>query len=104
MDISQPAKTGKTSPATLTETIEIAKFWKSPRERKIAIVVSLRHYEGHNLIDVREYFTDQAGCMRPSTRGMAMVVRRLPEFSKALRKALERARELGLLPDDGGER
>jgi hypothetical protein len=82
--------------------MEIAKFWKS-RQNKIAIVVSLRHYDGHNLVDVREYFTDQAGCMKPSTRGLAMVVRRLPEFSNAIRKALETARKLDLLPEEGGE-
>jgi hypothetical protein len=62
--------------------------------------VSLRHHEGLNLIDIREYFTDHAGCMKPSTRGLSMVVRRLPEFSNAIRKALEKARELDLLPDD----
>jgi hypothetical protein len=104
MDISHPAKTGKAPPAALTEAIEIAKFWKN-RQNKIAIVVSLRHYEGHSLVDVREHFTDQAGCMKPSTRGLAMVVRRLPEFSRAMRRALDRARELDLLPDEGeGER
>jgi Transcriptional Coactivator p15 (PC4) len=78
------------------------KFWKN-RQRKIAIVVSLRYHEELNLVDVREYFTDQAGCMRPSTRGLAMAVRRLPEFSRALRLALEKARELDLLPEEGGE-
>jgi hypothetical protein len=87
-------------PPPLAEPIEIAKFWKN-RQRNIAIVASLREHEGHNLIDIREYFTDQAGCMRPSTRGLAMVVRRLPELSKALRKALETARALNLLPEDG---
>ncbi len=91
------------TPAPIKEPIEIAKWWKS-RRRDIAIVVSLRHYEGHNLIDVREHYTDQAGCMKPSTRGLAMVVRNLPEFSNALRRALERARELDLLPDDAEAR
>jgi hypothetical protein len=102
MDLEQPAPKFKTnaSARALPEPIEIAKFWKN-RQNKIAIVVSLRHYEGHNLVDVREHFTDQAGGMKPSTRGLAMVVRRLPEFSKALRRALERARELDLIPDDG---
>jgi hypothetical protein len=89
-------------PAPLAEPIEVARWWKT-RRRNIAVVVSLRHYEGHNLVDVREYFTDQAGCMKPSTRGLAMVVRRLPELCNALRKALERARELNLLPEDGSE-
>jgi ribonuclease PH len=32
-----------------------------------------------------------------------MAVRRLPEFSRAIRKALEKARELNLLPEDGAE-
>ena len=104
MEISQTGPVDKPAPAALAEPIEIAKFWKSPRQKKIAIVVSLRHCEGHNLVDVREYFTDQAGCMKPSTRGLSMVVRRLPEFSKALRKALELARTLDLLPNDGSER
>jgi hypothetical protein len=87
----------------LTEPIEIAKWWKS-RRRNIAIVVSLSSYEGVNIVNVREYFTDHAGCMKPSTRGLAMGVRNLPEFSKAMRKALERARELDLLPgEDAGK-
>jgi hypothetical protein len=90
------------TPAPLKEPIEVAKWWKS-RRRDIAIVVSLSNYEGVNIVNVREYFTDRAGCMKPSTRGLAMGVRNLPEFSKALRKALERARELDLLPDNGGE-
>jgi Transcriptional Coactivator p15 (PC4) len=91
-------------PAPLAEPVEVAKWWKN-RQRKIAIVVSLREYEGQTLVDVREYFTDQAGCMRPSTRGLAMSVRNLPEFSRSVRKALERARALDLLPEDGeGER
>jgi hypothetical protein len=41
--------------------------------------------------------------MKPSTRGLATSVRNLPEFSNAMRKALERARDLDLLPveDEG---
>ena len=88
-----------TARPTLPEPIEIAKWWKS-RRRDIAIMVSLRHYEGHNLIDVREYFTDQAGCMKPSKRGLAMAVRNLPELSRTLRLALEKAKSLGLLESD----
>ncbi len=89
-------------PPPLAEPIEIAKWWKS-RRRDIAIVVTLSAYESINIVNVREYFTDQAGCMKPSTRGLAMSVRRLPEFSRALRLALEKARSLNLLPEDGSE-
>jgi hypothetical protein len=91
-----------TKPAPLAAPIEVAKFWKT-RRRDIAIMVTLSAYESINIVNVREYFTDQAGCMKPSTRGLAMSVRRLPEFSKALRLALETARGLNLLPEDGSE-
>jgi hypothetical protein len=91
-----------TKPAPLAAPIEVAKFWKT-RRRDIAIMVTLSAYESINIVNVREYFTDQAGCMKPSTRGLAMSVRRLPEFSNAIRKALETARELNLLPEDGSE-
>jgi hypothetical protein len=89
-------------PAPLAEPVEIGKFWKN-RRRDTAIVVSLSSYEGHNLLNVREHFVGADGCMRPTTKGLAMVVRRLPEFSKAVRKALEKARELDLLPEDASE-
>jgi Transcriptional Coactivator p15 (PC4) len=88
-------------PPPLAEPIEVAKWWKS-RRRDIAVVVSLSAYEGHNLVNVREHFIGSDGCMRPTTKGLAMVVRRLPEFAAALAKALAKARELGLIDDDGG--
>jgi len=91
-----------TKPPALSEPIEISKFWKN-RQRNIAIVVSLKDFEGTNLIDVREHFTDGKGCMRPSTKGLAMGVRRLPELSRALRQALEKARAMKLLPEEGSE-
>ena len=89
-------------PATLAEPLEIAKWWKS-RRRDIAVVVTLSSFEGTNIVNVREYYTASDGCMRPTTRGLAMAARRLPEFSKAIRHALEKARELNLLPEGDGE-
>lgn len=104
MDMDQPSprsnvparKTAK--PAPLAEPIQIAKFWKN-RRRDTAIVVSLSSYEGHNLVSVREHFVGGDGCTRPTTKGISVVVRRLPELSRALRVALERARALDLLPE-----
>jgi hypothetical protein len=84
---------------TLPEPIEVAKWWKS-RRRDIAIVVSLSAYEGHNLVNVREHFIGSDGCMRPTTKGLAMVVRRLPDLAAAVNKALAKSLELGLLQDD----
>ena len=87
--------------APLTEPVEIAKFWKT-RRRDIAIVVSLSQFESHNLINVREYFTGNDGCMRPSKKGLAMSLRRLPELAAAVDKALAKARELGLIDGQDG--
>jgi hypothetical protein len=87
---------------TLAEPIEIAKFWKN-RRRDRAIIVALNPFEGHTLIDVREYFVGGDGLMKPTTRGLSLVVRRLPELSRAVRAALEKARELDLLPKEGSE-
>jgi hypothetical protein len=91
-----------TKPAPLEELIEVAKWWKS-RRRDIAVVVSLGSHEGVNIVNVREHFIGSDGCMRPTTKGIAMSVRRLPELSNALRRALETARALNLLPEDSGE-
>jgi len=78
------------------------KLWKN-RKRDSAIVVSLSAYEETNIVNVREHFIGSDGIMRPTTKGIAMSVRRLPELSRAVRLALEKARALNLLPEDGDE-
>jgi hypothetical protein len=87
---------------TLPEPIEW-RLWKN-RQRRDAIVVSLSTYEGRNLISVRTYTTSQDGKMLPTAKGVSMMVLRLPELAAAVTKALKKARELGLLPDEGDER
>jgi hypothetical protein len=88
-----------TARVTLSEPIEIAKWWKS-RRRDIAVVVSLSTFEGRNLVDIRQHFTNGKGQMKPTQKGVAMVVLRLPELAKAVTKALAKAQELGLLDDE----
>jgi hypothetical protein len=87
------------SRVTLPEPIEIAKFFKN--RRKDVIVVSLSTYEGRNIVDVRQHFHNEKGQMRPTSKGVAVVVLRLPDLAKAINKALSRAVELGLIDDDG---
>jgi hypothetical protein len=89
-------------PPPLPEPIEICKISKNRRRDK-AIVVSLSAYEETNIVNVREYFVGSDGIMRPTTKGIAMSVRRLPELSRAIRMALEKARSLNLLPEGDGE-
>jgi hypothetical protein len=99
MDISHNAESDKPPPITLLEPIEVAKFWKGRRRDK-AIIVSLSTYEQTDIINVREHFVGADGIMLPTTKGVAMSVNRLPELSAALCKALEKARELGLIEAD----
>ena len=87
---------------TLSEPVEVAKFFKN--RRKDVIVVSLSTYEGRNLVDVRQHFHNENGQMRPTGKGVAMVVLRLPDLARAINKALAKARDLGLIDDEGGER
>jgi hypothetical protein len=83
---------------TLSEPVEVAKFFKN--RRKEVIVVSLSTFEGHNLVDVRQHFHNEKGQMRPTSKGDAMVVLRLPDLAKAVNKAMAVAKELGLLTGD----
>ncbi len=62
------------------------------RRRDTAIVVSLSAYEGTTSSTSANISSAADGCMRPTTKGIAMSVRRLPELSKAVRQALEKAR------------
>jgi hypothetical protein len=86
---------------TLPEPVEIAKFWKNRRGE--AVIVSLREYEGRVLIDCRVNFTNKAGGFSPTSKGLSLVVLRLPDLHKAITQAMKKAKELGLLPDDGAD-
>jgi hypothetical protein len=86
----------------LTEPVPIAKFWKN-RGRNESLHVALSEYEGHNLINVRIYSTGTDGIDRPTPKGIAMSVRKLPELARALAKAEAKARELGLIDDEADE-
>jgi hypothetical protein len=79
--------------------VEIAKLWKNRRQVE-SLHVSLSEYEGHALINVRIYATGTDGIDRPTTKGVAMSIRKLPALARALAIAESTARELGLLDDD----
>jgi Transcriptional Coactivator p15 (PC4) len=70
---------------TLPEPIEIAKFWKS-RNHAEHVRVDISEYKGHSIINVRVWQTGSDGVDRPTTRGIAMSVRKLPELASALAK------------------
>jgi hypothetical protein len=84
---------------TLPEPVEIAKFWKN-RGRNESLHVTLSEYEGHSLINVRIYSTGSDGIDRPTQKGIAMSVRKLPALAAALVKAEAEARRRGLIAAD----
>jgi Transcriptional Coactivator p15 (PC4) len=86
---------------TLPEPIEIAKFWKN-RRRAESVHVTLSQYEGRTLINVRVYATGADGIDRPTPKGIAMAVSKLPELAKALELAETKARALGLIDGQDG--
>jgi hypothetical protein len=83
----------------LPEPIVISKFWKN-RRRNESVHVTLSDYEGHCLINVRIYCTGSDGIDRPTPKGVAMGIRKLPELAAALIRAEAKARELGLIDEE----
>jgi hypothetical protein len=85
----------------LAEPVEIAKFWKSPRDRSAHVRVGFSEYQGHALINIRVWQTGSDGIDRPTQKGIALTVGKLPELHAAVAKALKKAQELELLAHDG---
>jgi hypothetical protein len=81
---------------TLPEPVVISKFWKS-RNHTEHVRVELSEYQGHPLINVRVWQTGSDGIDRPTTKGIALAVRKLPALAAALARAEIKAREIGLI-------
>jgi hypothetical protein len=76
--------------------IEIAKFWKN-RQRRESVHVVLSEYEGHPLVDARVWCTGSDGIDRPTKKGLAVGVAKLPELTRALLQAEAKAYAIGLI-------
>ncbi|MEH2521562.1 hypothetical protein V1279_007135 [Bradyrhizobium sp. AZCC 1610] len=87
-----------TEKPTLAEPITVAKFWKN-RRRAESVHVTLSEYEGHALINVRVYATGADGIDRPTTKGIAMGIGKLPDLARAIVNAEARAIALGLIDE-----
>jgi hypothetical protein len=82
---------------TLSEPITIAEWWKNRGGESVRVTLST--YAGRrNLVDLRTWFTAD-GKLQPG-KGFAADVRHLPRLAAALAKAVAKATELGLLPDN----
>ncbi|MGY8660941.1 transcriptional coactivator p15/PC4 family protein [Bradyrhizobium sp. UFLA05-109] len=85
----------------LAEPVVVDQFWANRRHD--AIIVDLSTFKGHNLINVRKHSMNREGKLVPTAKGIAIKVTRLPDLAKAINKAVEKARELGLLDGEDGE-
>ena len=86
------------TPQTLP--ITIARFTKNKRE---SVVVALSEYRGVNLIDLRVFAATDEGD-KPTQKGVALDVKRLPNLRDAIERAEAEAKRLGLLLDKGAAR
>jgi hypothetical protein len=89
-----------TARVTLPEPVVISKFWKT-RWRNESVHITLSEYQENCVIDIRVFRTAADGIDRPTSKGLTMAVGKLAELQKAITKALAKARELGLIDDDG---
>jgi hypothetical protein len=83
--------------SVLAEPLTIGE-WKKNRGGD-SIRISLRSFEGFELIDIRTWHGSEEGQRKPG-KGFAASVRHLPQLFKTIGAALTKARELRLL-DEG---
>ena len=72
----------------------IASIRKNAREE---LRIGLSEFNGHQLANLRIWFTAEDGTMRPGNKGLAFKVAMLPEVIEALQSAEAEARRLGLV-------
>ncbi|MCA1414469.1 transcriptional coactivator p15/PC4 family protein [Bradyrhizobium sp. NBAIM20] len=85
----------------LAEPVVVDRFFSN--RRKDVITTTLQTYKGHALVDVRKHVHDKEGKIYPTAKGITMKVTRLPDLSNAIARAVEKARELGLLDGEDAE-
>jgi hypothetical protein len=81
----------------LAEPFTVAEWWKNRRGESIRLVLS--EFQGRNIFDLRTWYTAD-GRLKPG-KGFAAEVRHLPRLAREMAKAEAKARELGLISDEG---
>jgi hypothetical protein len=90
-------RTHSSARPTLREPIIVAEWWKN----RSGVAIRLSTYEGHNLVDVRSWFTGDDGKLKPG-KGFAASIKHLPRLAAEITKALRKAAELGLVDVEAG--
>jgi hypothetical protein len=92
MTLPSVASTGATEVVHLP--IIIAEWDRNSRE---IIRVCLDRYNGRDTIDIRSWWRDSDGSLKPSRGGLTLAVHHLPVLAAGLADALRRARAFGLI-------
>ncbi len=74
--------------ATAAERMVVGQITKNKRE---VIKVTLEEWHGRRIVNVRVYFRAEDGEMRPSRKGLALSVDRLPDLVAVLTEAIRAA-------------
>jgi Transcriptional Coactivator p15 (PC4) len=77
------------------DDVLITEFWANRRGESIRI--QIRSCEGRRVIDLRRFYTDKEGILRPTRNGLTLAIGRLPELAKGISKASATAIYLGLI-------
>jgi hypothetical protein len=85
----------------LAEPVVVDRFFAN--RRKDVINTTLQTFKGHALLDVRKHVQNREGKTVPTSKGITMKVTRLLDLQKAIAKAVDKARELGLLDESETE-
>jgi hypothetical protein len=75
--------------------VTISKFWRN-RHRQESVCLTLREYQGAPLVDLRIFETGRDGIDRPTSKGIALSIKRLPALADAFAAANREAHRLGL--------
>jgi Transcriptional Coactivator p15 (PC4) len=74
--------------------IIIAEWNRNDRE---VVRISLDQFNGRDTIDIRSWWRDSDGDLKPGRGGLTLAVKHLPALAEGLADALDRARALGLV-------
>lgn len=83
------------TPAT-SETIFSEKFWRNRKGEVICVEIATLNGDRH-VIDVRQWFTNRGGQLRPTKSGICINILRLSDLKHAVDNAHAAAEKLGLI-------
>lgn len=72
-----------------------------PKNQREEIRVTISNFKGHDLVGARIWFK-QGEAFRPSSKGITVNVRVLPELIGLLEEAEKEATKMGLISEDDG--